>query len=518
MMQEKWYQLLLKKISQSYNTRLIVNDTDNLGQAQDIRSILEDKFALHDYNGELTLRRFLLANTDRRILIFKTSNVSYIPYDVEANSDVIHWQLKDIFPKLNASVLKKVPAVQYQTIFEGYKDIECSLSMVGEEETCKLVAKWLASQVKSSKPYGNEDRPIFGIPGADGRSDSAYCCALLVKRIKEMLMAADVDWKALGPAWGELSYWHCLVEADLPEIDSLDQIICQRFEKYIKSSYHKLFYDSFTTGPTTIDKALHYLAYLPPSKKVLLCMDGMGFQEWFCLKQYFAERGVRSFNEMAVFALVPTLTGISRRALFCGRSAAKDRIEENKGFLQFVRTNWPGGRTRPAGMFMHVDGRWRGEYAGYEYIGLINNLVDDVAHSMIYVQDHKRLMQKNLMEHLQHSGLADMVERFLDKDYRVFITADHGTVWCRGNGHKVTKWLVEERAKRVLMYPNKLLAEEFARDKEDVYIYDNNNLFGDSVAVFPAGRGMFGNKNDTAISHGGIHPEEVIIPFVEVLA
>jgi len=28
---------------------------------------------------------------------------------------------------------------------------------------------------------------------------------------------------------------------------------------------------------------------------------------------------------------------------------------------------------------------------------------------------------------------------------------------------------------------------------------------------------MFSKKGDTAITHGGIHVEEVIIPFVEVL-
>ena len=48
-------------------------------------------------------------------------------------------------------------------------------------------------------------------------------------------------------------------------------------------------------------------------------------------------------------------------------------------------------------------------------------------------------------------------------------------------------------------------------------IFENNNLLGDRVLIFPKGREMFATKNDTAITHGGIHLEEVIVPFIEVL-
>ena len=43
-------------------------------------------------------------------------------------------------------------------------------------------------------------------------------------------------------------------------------------------------------------------------------------------------------------------------------------------------------------------------------------------------------------------------------------------------------------------------------------------ILGDKVLVVPKGREMFALQGDTAVTHGGIHIEEVIVPFVEVLA
>ena len=95
--------------------------------------------------------------------------------------------------------------------------------------------------------------------------------------------------------------------------------------------------------------------------------------------------------------------------------------------------------------------------------------------------------------------------------------SDHGSVWCYGNGIKADKYLVEERAQRVLVYPNKELAAEFA-DKKDLILFENQRLLGGKALVLPRGREMFSSRDKLSVSHGGIHIEEVVIPFVEVLS
>jgi len=85
-----------------------------------------------------------------------------------------------------------------------------------------------------------------------------------------------------------------------------------------------------------------------------------------------------------------------------------------------------------------------------------------------------------------------------------------------GNGVKVEKYLVEDRALRALIYPNAKLAEEFAT-KNELNLFHSPRILGEKVLVLPRGREMFSTKEKLGISHGGIHIEEVIIPFVEVL-
>lgn len=516
-MDEKWYTKLVNKIKQSYHDVIVVVDHDRLGRLPELRAALADTFALHDYAGELPLRRFLKEHAGQRILIFKHPEHGHLPYDVETRSHVVSWQLREIFPKLHPSALTDLPGEYYQRVFEAYGQREQMLQPLNAEETKIVLAEWLGESPKDvSRELSFPASPVGRGREDQGSIERRY--QALVREIEKLLARFSVDWRAVAALWGELSYWYCQVGMKPPpEIDALDQKISEAFTEYILASYHELFYESYLSRPVTVDKVLPFLAYQSAAKKVLICMDGMGFQEWCCLKQYLTSRGIDSFNVTAVFAILPTLTQASRRALFCGRPAPGDRIEEERGFLQFVRQKWPEGERRRARVFMNTHLRWRQEYLDFDYLALVCNLVDDLAHATVSVRDSKEMMQKSLIVHLEASGFAETVQRLLEEGYRVYLASDHGSVWCRGNGHQASRWLVEEKARRALLFPNRLLAEDFAAGK-NVLIYENSHLLGDAVAVFPPDREMFGPEGEEAISHGGIHIEEVIVPFIEVQA
>jgi hypothetical protein len=514
-MERKWYHFLLNKINKSYHDLIIVVDYDHLSRVPELRLALQENFAVHDYRRELPLRLFLKEQAGRRVLVFKPPETTYLPYDIEAGSDVIGWQLSEVFPKLHPAALKSLLVENYQPVYEAYWEMESSLKMLDAEETRHLVERWLATRAETGTNYKVDSPPEAGKSCESKEEQEKYRCQALCSKVEELLQQAPVDWRALAPFWGELSFRLNHSGIEMANIRELDRQISKRFKEFILASYHNLFYESYITRPATVDKVLPYLGYQPAAKKALICLDGMGFQEWCCLKQYLAGYGMGKFGEKAVFALLPTLTKVSRRALFCGQHAIKEQVEEEKGFLNFVRRNWPGGKDRPAGMFLNIDGAWRREYGNYDYLGLIYNLVDDIAHNTINVKDSKELMQKSLVMHLKRSGFSELVRKLLEESFQVYLTSDHGSVWCRGNGHLAAKWLVEDKARRALMFQNDHLARDFATGK-NVLVYENSSLFGEMVAVFPSYREMFGDKDDTAISHGGVHLEEVIVPFVEI--
>ncbi|MFC1592844.1 PglZ domain-containing protein [Candidatus Omnitrophota bacterium] len=497
-MSEKWYQFYLDKIKESDGGLIIVIDHDNISTFEDITEPLKTAYLLHQYRSEFSLRSFLNKNIGERIIVFKTSEFGYLPYDIEATAMIVVWQLKDIFTKLDITSLKNYQLNQYQSIYEGYRNIEKSLNEVFEQETNNLINDWLKTTHQSTELTELKD---------------------LAGEIRCLLNEQSIDWIGTACIWGRVSYLNDLIEDnDMVELKEIDNMIALRFQEHILSNYHDLFYESYVSTPVTIDKVMHHIGTQPGDKKVIICFDGMGFQEWHCLKKYLSDKGIDKFNENAVYALLPTLTKISRRALFSGlrRIETLTTTTEDNGFRTHVNTNWQNGNNKAKKVILSAPVTWSSDYLEYDYLGIIINLIDDIAHSTVLIAESKRAMQNSFTTILKETEIDKILSEFLLHGYRIYILSDHGSVWCRGNGLHAEKYIVEERAKRALVYPNKILAEEFCRGK-DLLLYNNQHVSGNNVLVFPKFREMFARANDLVITHGGIHIEEVIVPFIEVI-
>ena len=617
---QSWYEPLIGKIEQTYSDLVIVADGDSLGQDAAVRRALEERFALHDYRGELPLRAFLdEKDTWQRAVIFKPANADYIPFDVENSACTVTWWLREVFPGLDFAVLKEFPARHYQKIYESYNAVRGSLGEAGAAETLHLICQWLfginlagvdnltgavallaafyreegdlppalRDYLESKKLelpkaiWANRDNfyrwlseqwevYLAAMVGAESPAVVDFAkphlrelvaglfmeghlepcrhpeyesfaqllaanpwlqvglvmeksppvaeeCRLLLERIKRMLSADFANWPELAALWGRCNYFKDLEEVVLTEYDQVDAEMGQIFEIYINNHYDQLFYRSYRDHPATVDQVMRFLGSRPGVRKALLCLDGMGFQEWFCIREHLTGKGLTNFREGAVFALLPTITSVSRRALFCGQKEIAKLLPEEKGFVEHIDAYWWEGKSARKRVFLNAPLEWNSAYSDYDYIGLVFKGVDEVAHSRHLNKGGKRLLQLILEMHLAESNLAEVISNLLELGFRVYLTADHGIVNCRGSGHRADKYLADTRARRALLYPNRLLAEDFARGK-DVLLCRQPGILGDNVLVVPRGREMFAPQGDTAVTHGGIHIEEIIVPFVEVLS
>lgn len=496
-MSDTWVGQFLKRLSTVYHNRIIVPDPEELGPALATDSKIVSDFLIHLYQNELSLRKFLRNAAERRVLIFLPSGVR-LPFDIEQQAEVLNWRLQELFPKLACQVLRALASTQYQTIYEHYLTEEDHLGTLDAEATRKLMEKWL----KESEPQNEAAKKEF---------------YQTISTINQQIGVTNINWPEIGRLWGRTSYLQSLHEIDATAWLELDRRLAGQFERFVLNEYWNLFYAPYTEGPLTIDRVMHYLALQPVGKKVLICFDGMGWQEWFTLKQHLQQQGIQSFNEKSMLAMLPSLTQISRRTLFCGQKAQRALVSERKGFAEFARMHWPNKESASTEVFLNADSKWQEFYASYDHLGLVINLVDDIAHAFSFAADNKNLMQKTLADKLKTTGITELLRQFLQSGFRVFVTADHGSVWCNGNGWNPEKYLIEDRAKRALMYPNRVLATEYATGKA-VHLYEKQELMGDSVLVLPQGRHFFGRPEDKLITHGGIHPDEMIIPFVEVLS
>lgn len=340
-----------------------------------------------------------------------------------------------------------------------------------------------------------------------------------IEEVWEILKCDPIDWRSIAIKWGEISYFkdEGLVEEE--EYRKLDAELTAKFEPFILNQYKELFFQNSRDNLVTIDRAMQYIGQKEGEKKLLFCFDGMAFQEWYCIKAYLEENGISGFKENAIYAMLPTVTSISRRALFCGEKNTDKLTPEDKGFVEFVEENWENKEGKYIKCFINAGSNWNQNYLDFEYIGIINNLIDNIAHHLPHITDvnNKSPMQELLKTELYRSELAKTFRTFLEAGYKIFITSDHGTIWCEGNDYVVEKYLADPESKRALKYTEDVLARDYYKDKStELYLFHNYETLGTDSIIIPKGRKMFAKKHITGINHGGLHLEEVIIPFIEV--
>ncbi len=491
MTDEHWYSQLITPLESVYNDILIIYDPDELGNNDEAKAALSKEYALHYYENELNLRFDISRMKKGKIIIFVTDESQHIPYDIESRAEKIYdWNLKKIFSKLDDTALKEYPH-RLKEIHEKYQQIVGSLKVANSVETITLIQSWIADDPKCKE------------------------IKELVKSVQLHLDNKDPDWNHIAPLWGKISYLRDYCSEKIFEYDSLDKKIIERFDEFIDSKYADYFYGSSKDKPLTVNKVMEYLEQFKAGKIILLCFDGMSFQEWYVLKTYLENKGITKFKESTTLALLPTVTKYSRRALFSGTREYQSPLPEDRGFTKNIVEKWKCDNSKEIGFQYNAVLKWDPKYLNYDYFGIIINLFDERAHKTGNVVESKLLMQRDIINYLEQTTIEDIFHEFIKAGYRIYITSDHGTIWCLGNGRKSDKYLVEERARRALLYPNKTLAMDFVSQKEK--LFENNNLLGEKVLVFPKGREMFATKNEIAITHGGVHLEEVIVPFIEVI-
>jgi|GEM_PF-3798438 len=474
MKNNKWYKPLIEKVSDSYSDFIIVEDRGGFSINPDLREELRKDFLLHDFESELMLRAFIEKNRGSRIIVFKKPPLSYLPYDIEERSDMVIWQENDV-----------EIAYHYEKGTKNRKE--------------KILEALLSDSVSE------------------------------LESIELCLQSETPDWGEISHKWGYVSFLLDKYRINISYIDDeqirqaiekveqIEEKLKDKFTDFVLNQYNNLFFESYINSPVTVDRVMAYLSQQASGKKVLICFDGMGFQEWFSIKEYLEHKGVDNFLESHIFALLPTVTSISRRALFSGEKRYGKMPDEKKGFTEFVKSKWPKVKNCNIAFFHNARTDYKPEYVTGDYIGIIFNLVDNLIHQFKNMDKSKKLFQNNLSIILGDTELYKIIVKFLEQDYRVFITSDHGSVWCRGMGLKQDKHLLEERAKRACLFNNELLAKEFVEKDRELRMFSCKEIFDDQFVVFSPWRKMFGNVDQNEITHGGMHLEEVIVPFVEVL-
>lgn len=257
-------------------------------------------------------------------------------------------------------------------------------------------------------------------------------------------------------------------------------------------------------------------------KIALLVLDGMSYFQWHFIAEHLKSKGF-ILNETGLFAWVPTLTSVSRQAIFSGKmplafsqtietTNAEERLwkkfwEEHGVLKQYVTYQ------RALGSETYENSNIKGLVRNSTRIyGGVIDIIDRFIHGSVLGE---KSIYSNLKLWLDTGYLVQLITDLLNHQYNVYITSDHGNTNAEGIGRINEGVLVNQKGERVRIYSEQTLYEHSLAQIPSLK-WSNIGLPSNyHVLLSPYGK-AFVPKGQKIVTHGGISIEEVIVPFVKV--
>lgn len=262
------------------------------------------------------------------------------------------------------------------------------------------------------------------------------------------------------------------------------------------------------------------------SRIALLVFDGLAIDQWIQIREHLISGSGRyEFTEGTSFAWLPTVTSVSRQALFSGLKPREfaDSIDRTDKEGSLWKSFWQSeGVSARDVMYQralrHVDQLDTLESEIRDRRPKILGLVIDEIDERL----HKERSKKDValwISHWLRTGFVDrLFSMLLDLGYRVYLTADHGNVESVGVGRPNEGVIAETRGERVRVYRSEPLLAEAAAAYPASKTLTVPGLPENFLPLFAGSRTAFVPSGDRVVVHGGVSVEELLVPFVEVLS
>jgi hypothetical protein len=274
-----------------------------------------------------------------------------------------------------------------------------------------------------------------------------------------------------------------------------------------------------------IPKALHQHREETGHKKTaLVLLDGMALDQWQTAKAALQEQNPAChFREHAVFAWIPTLTGVSRQAAFSGKIPlffpntilATDR--DGSQWSQFWADH---GVPASAVTYLKFTGETDSlsivedqvRESQLSVVGVMDEKVDKIMHGM---QLGTAGMHNQVRQWVQEGFVPKLLGVLFKEGFDVFLTADHGNVEATGCGRPGEGSTAEVRGQRVRIFPDATLRANVKANFPAAIEWPMIGLPANLVALLAPSRFAFVPESERIVGHGAASLEEVMVPFVQ---
>lgn len=357
----------------------------------------------------------------------------------------------------------------------------------------------------------------------------------LFKSVRDTLPGADAkhkEWLQFAPRWGELTALWYEIQSDIAP-ETAEKFLGLRgqvdsvFLSWVQERYAGLHFQP-PSPPVVIHHVPRALARNMQEdgkgRVALVVVDGLALDQWVVLRDVLqAQRPQFVYREGAVFAWIPTMTSVSRQAVFAGKpplnfpNSIFRTDKEPSLWAQF----W-GDQGLAQKEVSYLKGLGEGTYdevaaiiedRDVRALGMIVSKIDRIMHGMelgsIGMQSQVRLWATQ-------GYMAGLLDILLDGGFHVTIVSDHGNVEAEGIGLPSEGSLADLRGERVRVYPDDGLRASVKVKYPEAIEWPAIGLPEGFLSLMAPGRKAFVGEGKRVVTHGGISVEEVVVPLVQV--
>lgn len=374
----------------------------------------------------------------------------------------------------------------------------------------------LGSGLLAPAPVRAADLPQWVSLGASDPDPDAVVAQLL--GMEPALPSTVAEWIDAASWWGQIRA-AIASQAAPPSSANLAWEAWRRLDEgfvdWLRRSYGSTLQAASAT-PRAVHQIAPYLARRVEegARIVLLVIDGLGFAQWQQLRN---AAGIKVVQATGCFAMIPTLTTVSRQAIFAGAlpidfaDTITTTAAEPRRWQSFWGEHGLASRDVSYTRTLGSDPSDVPTLVG-RAIAVVVNAVDEMLHAAEVLGD--RQVASGVDVWARAGFLQTLVEIATAGGYEVWVTSDHGNLPAVP-GHVLREGLAVSDAAgtRVRLYANEVLRGQSA--SFGIAWDPPGYPRGTRCPLFAPGRsGFFGSG--TRVSHGGLSIDEVIVPFAQV--
>lgn len=381
-----------------------------------------------------------------------------------------------------------------------------------------------------------------GVVGPAGEEPGSRL-ELLLERLE--FPAADAtphDWSLLALRWGDISAlrWR-LASSDHPGLiarfETLQREVNEAFVAWLEVHYPSLASLGYLPRPTMVHQVAHSMAHhwhltaqearAQGRRMALVVMDGLAMSQWTVIREALNDAGL-AVDDAAVYAWVPTLTSVSRQAIFCGEppfffgptigTTQKDekhwqRFWEQNG-VQAARVGYVCQKKQEEDEQFLARVQEKAEHPRCRVLGIVAGTIDQMMHGTVTGMDGLQ----NRVEHwsMKRKRPVQLIEMLLSEGFEVVLTSDHGNAECVGIGKPNVGVVADERGERAHVFPDELTRKKTAGEYPSARPWTPHGLPAGYHPLLAQPGDAFITKGKRTVAHGGHAIEEVLVPYATI--